>query len=297
MLKTRAVRLLAISDLHLSSAVNRDALSALPAFPRDWLIVAGDVAERLGTVARAFATLAERFARVIWVPGNHDLWAIAEDGGVPLAGQARYEALVALAREHGVLTPEDPYVEWPGAGDPVTIAPLFVLYDYSFRPAHVAREEVVGWARAGRAVCADELYLDPAPFASREAWCAARLASTRRRLDALPRGRRTVLVNHFPLRADLVRIPRVPRFAPWCGTRQTEDWHLRYDALAVVSGHLHVRRTDWRDGTRFEEVSLGYPRQWNQALGMAHYLRQILPHPGREARATRPSSGAGSRAT
>jgi hypothetical protein len=31
------------------------------------------------------------------------------------------------------------------------------------------------------------------------------------------------------------------------------------------------------DGIRFEEVSLGYPRQWQPALGLAAYLRQILP--------------------
>ena len=37
-----------------------------------------------------------------------------------------------------------------------------------------------------------------------------------------------------------------------------------------------MRRTDWRDGTRFEEVSLGYPRQWDPAKGVADYLREIL---------------------
>ena len=30
------------------------------------------------------------------------------------------------------------------------------------------------------------------------------------------------------------------------------------------------------DGVRFEEVSLGYPRQWSAARGITSYLRQIL---------------------
>ncbi|WP_428669704.1 hypothetical protein [Roseibium sp.] len=51
---------------------------------------------------------------------------------------------------------------------------------------------------------------------------------------------------------------------------------MRFNASVVVSGHLHTRRTDWRDGARFEEVSLGYPRQWDQQKGMAFYLRSIL---------------------
>ncbi len=59
----------------------------------------------------------------------------------------------------------------------------------------------------------------------------------------------------------------------------TEDWHRRYRARLVISGHLHMRATDWRDGVRFEEVSLGYPRQWDAAKGAPHYLRQVLPGP------------------
>jgi hypothetical protein len=44
----------------------------------------------------------------------------------------------------------------------------------------------------------------------------------------------------------------------------------------AVSGHLHVRRTDRHEGTRFEEVSLGYPHQWDATKGLAAYLREIL---------------------
>ena len=51
--------------------------------------------------------------------------------------------------------------------------------------------------------------------------------------------------------------------------------HRHRAAAVAVSGHLHVRRTDWRDDTRFEEVSLGYPRQWDPARGIAAYLRRV----------------------
>jgi hypothetical protein len=44
----------------------------------------------------------------------------------------------------------------------------------------------------------------------------------------------------------------------------------------VVTGHLHTRRTDIVDGTRFEEVSLGYPRQWDHSRGCVGYLRTVL---------------------
>ena len=60
-------------------------------------------------------------------------------------------------------------------------------------------------------------------------WCAMRCTATEARLAReLPDGSRTVLVGHYPLREEMVRIPRIPRFTPWCGTRRTAEWHIRY---------------------------------------------------------------------
>jgi 3',5'-cyclic AMP phosphodiesterase CpdA len=270
-----SMRLWAIADLHLGRTANRAALAALPGFGADWLIVAGDVGERAEQLDFAFAELTPRFARVLWVPGNHELWTAGD--GPDDRGEAKYRALVALARRHGVVTPEDDFPLWTGPGGPCVLAPLFLLYDYSFRPDWVAAEEVVAWARAERIVSADERLLDPSPHPSRAAWCAVLCDAAEARLSAIPDGLPTILINHFPLRYDMAVPPFLPRFSPWCGTRRTEDWHRRFRATAVVYGHLHLRRTLWRDGTRFEEVSLGYPRQWDPRRGLAPYLRRILP--------------------
>jgi Calcineurin-like phosphoesterase len=273
------MRLWAISDLHVAVAWNAAALRALPAYPEDWLIVAGDLCEETKLFGEALGWLAGRFAKVIWVPGNHELWLTGTDGAAQRsAGRgspAKYRMLVDAARRLGVATPEDEFLRWPPTGE--VIVALCTLYDYSFRPDEVPLHDVVRWAAELSNVAADERLIDPAPMAGMIEWCAARCAETEARLAReLPANARTVLVGHYPLREDLVRIPRIPRFTPWCGTRRTADWHLRYRAVAAVSGHLHVRRTDWRDGTRFEEVSLGYPRQWDPAKGVAEYLRLIL---------------------
>ncbi len=275
------MRLLAISDLHLGAATNRAALRDLPHFPEDWLILAGDVCEDPCLFAEALAFLAGRFARVVWTPGNHELWLTGGPGRAA-DSLAKYQALVAAARGAGVATPEDPYLRWPPTG--AVIAPVLTLYDYSFRPADVPREAVRAWAAETRCVPADEHLIRTAPhFPGIEDWCAARCAATEARLAAeVPPGAGCVVAGHWPLREELVRIPRIPRFAPWCGTRRTEDWHRRFGVLAAISGHLHVRRSDRRDGTRFEEVSLGYPKQWDASRGMAAYLREVLPGPGGE---------------
>lgn len=270
------MRLLAISDLHLRYAETRRALEALPDHGEDWLIVAGDVGETEEHLRFAWDVLATRFARLLWLPGNHELWAVPEGS---LAGEARYRRFVAVCREYRVLTPEDPFVAWPGPGPRATICPLFTLYDYSFRPDEVPADRAVEWAMEERILCADERVLHPDPHESRAAWCAERCRLSEERLAAAAAAGPTVLANHWPLRRDLLTLRRIPRFSIWCGTRKSEDWHLRFRAAAVVYGHLHVRRTSFRDGVRCEEVSLGYPRDWDVSRGIEPYLRQVLPEP------------------
>ena len=59
-------RLLAVSDLHVAYPQNRQLVGELrPRSPGDWLLVAGDVGERLPDIEWALRTLSEHFARVV----------------------------------------------------------------------------------------------------------------------------------------------------------------------------------------------------------------------------------------
>jgi predicted phosphodiesterase len=272
------LKLFAISDLHVRFPDNRRALEALPEHPDDWLIVAGDVGETEEHLAFTLRTLGRKFQQLIWVPGNHELWTLPNDS-LSLRGEERYHRLVALCGELGVLTPEDPFPQWPGSSPPCLIVPMFLLYDYTFRPDDVPVSHSIAWALEAGLLCTDEAVLYPDPYPSRAAWCAARCEATRARLDQLPPDAETVLVNHYPLRQEHAVLPAIPRFSIWCGTRHTTDWHVRYRARVVVSGHLHIRSTRWQDGVRFEEVSLGNPGQWRSERGLDGYLREILPGP------------------
>jgi 3',5'-cyclic AMP phosphodiesterase CpdA len=264
--------------LHVGFSANRAIAERIgPVSAADWLIVAGDVGERAADVEWALGTLRERFAEVVWVPGNHELWTHSRDP-LRLRGDERYRHLVDVCRRLGVVTPEDPYPVWPGEGGPVAVAPLFVLYDYSFRPAGAASTaEGLAQAYSTGVVSTDERWLHPDPFPSREAWCHERVATTERRLAELPPGLPTVLVNHFPLVREPTAVMRYPVFAQWCGTVRTADWPVRFRAQAVVYGHLHIPRTTWHDGVRHEEVSLGYPREWRRRAAAPVIPRQILP--------------------
>ncbi|MFB9839562.1 metallophosphoesterase family protein [Actinoallomurus acaciae] len=270
--------LLAISDLHTAYEANRKIVSGLrPETDEDWLIVAGDVGEIFADIEWTLRLLGERFAKVIWTPGNHELWTPQADP-VRLRGEHRYRRLVELCQSLGVVTPEDPYPVWRGPGGPVTVAPLFVLYDYSFRPPGLnTKKAALERAYEAGVVCTDEFQLHPDPHPSRDAWCHVRIAETERLLAARDTSLPTVLVSHFPLVRDPTLVLRHPEFALWCGTERTADWHRRYNAVAAVYGHLHIPRTTWYDGVRFEEVSLGYPREWEPRRGTPGRFRRILP--------------------
>jgi 3',5'-cyclic AMP phosphodiesterase CpdA len=274
----QAGRLLGISDLHITYPENRRVVQSLePELQADWLIVCGDVSEVSDDVEWALSLLKERFATVIWVPGNHELWTLPDDR-VQLRGQQRYEYLVAMCRRLGVLTPEDPYPIWEGEGGPATIAPLFVLYDYSFGCSVApTKEQSLARAHEVGVVCSDEYLLHPDPYLSRDAWCHARVIETELRLDACDLGMPTVLINHFPLVREPTLVLRYPEFAQWCGTTRTGDWHRRFRAKVVVYGHLHIPRMTWHDGVRFEEVSLRYAQGWDRKHVSHSVLRRVLP--------------------
>ncbi|MGV9355073.1 metallophosphoesterase family protein [Streptomyces misionensis] len=270
-------QLLAISDLHISYPENRRLVEELRGGEEDWLIVAGDIAETVEDIRWTLATLAGRFRKVLWAPGNHDLWTHPKDT-VTLRGVARYEHLVEVCRELGVVTPEDLYPVWHGAGGPAVVAPLFLGYDYSFLPAGcTTKAEGLAYAESTGIVCNDEYLLHPDPYPTREAWCRDRVARTEERLAGLPADLPTVLANHYPLDRHPTEVLWHPEFAMWCGTTLTADWHRRFRVATMVYGHLHIPRTTWHDGVRFTEVSVGYPREWRKRPAAPGKPRRILP--------------------
>ncbi|KAG4220112.1 hypothetical protein PC116_g31409, partial [Phytophthora cactorum] len=166
------MKLYAIGDLHLSYEFNRKALQELKPHPDDWLILCGDVGESAEHLELAFSTAKRNFKEVFWCPGNHELYTM-QSARPDLRGEKKYEFCVELARKHGVHTPEDEFVRWEGEGGPAIIAPIFTLYDYSFRPAEVSREDAVKWAEETDTVATDEFLLHADPYGTRDEWCGA----------------------------------------------------------------------------------------------------------------------------
>ena len=203
----------AISDLHIGHTGNKPVTESLyPSSPDDWLIVAGDVAERTDEIRWSLDLLRKRFAKVIWVPGNHELWTTNRDP-MQIFGRARYDYLVNMCDEMGIVTPEHPYPVWTEEGGPATIVPMFLLYDYTFLPDGAAtKAEGLALARERNVTGTDEFLLSSEPYATRDAWCRDRVVHTRKRLEDLDWMMPTVLVNHFPLVREPCEATAAPRY-------------------------------------------------------------------------------------
>lgn len=254
----------AVSDLHAAVKRNGPHIDSIqPADPSDWLIVAGDVAERQELITQVMGELAERFDTVIWVPGNHELFCRSADRH---RGREKYTMLVQSMRSLGVITPEDRYPVFGG----VTVCPLFTLYDYSFRAHDLSVEDALAAAHEKNVVMTDEIAI--APFVDIRAWCWDRLAYTTKRLSRISGP--TILINHWPLVQEPVQQMRWSEIALWCGTRHTRTWPQRYGAQQVIYGHLHMPGVTVVDGVEHIEVSLGYPREWER-----HPSGQPFPYP------------------
>jgi hypothetical protein len=87
---------------------------------------------------------------------------------------------------------------------------------------------------------------------------------TERRLAGLQPGIRTVLMSHFPLIREPAESLRYPEFVQRCDVTRTADWHVRFNAVAVVQGQSAYPTPNLARRVRFEEVSLGYPDEWRQ---------------------------------
>ena len=222
-----------------------------------------------------------RFAKVVWVPGQPRAAGRTRDDPVQLRGEARYRHLVELCRELGVLTPEDPYPRLGRAPagrrwsrrcscSTTTRSGRRAPGDQGGGAARAPTRP--GWSAPTSSCCT------PTPT-RREAWCGPGWRATERRLARLPAG---------PADRAGQPLPAGARARPGsCATRSsrsgagpTRDRRLAPALPAPPPSSTAIctsRVTTWHDGVRFEEVSLGYPREWAAARGHARALRRILP--------------------
>lgn len=115
-----------VSDLHTDYPENMSWLKSLSTDNDDQnvLLVAGDVAETYQNFLLTMSILRDKFDRVFFVPGNHDLW-LRRDNIDYLGSLDKLDKLLDACQELGVETK-------PGIVDGLGIIPLYSWYHESF---------------------------------------------------------------------------------------------------------------------------------------------------------------------
>ena len=118
------MRIFAISDLHIDYEQNKLWLFSLSEYDykKDILIIAGDITDKLDLLAKSFKYLAGVFHKILYIPGNHELWVSRSNISSSLE---KYEHICKCADDHGISRDVCHLNE-------ISIVPLLGWYDFSF---------------------------------------------------------------------------------------------------------------------------------------------------------------------
>jgi predicted phosphodiesterase len=252
-----AVRLAVLSDLHGAARlpeVVRAVACAVETAGANWLVCAGDVggggAEDALRCLRALDAACA--GRVLFVPGNHDVWCRAGDSW------AEWRRLLAFPGnlERGNRELGEGWVAVGTGG----------WYDYSLAVPGPWTERDVAQKHWGTVVWRDGEFArwgapDPEVALAFGRLLEQRLAEARRTAGA-----RLVAVTHVVPFADaLGTVPEEPARAfcrAFLGSARYGEALRRAGCAWAVFGHSHVRRRGSAGGVRYVCAPLGYPHEW-----------------------------------
>lgn len=198
-----------------------------------------------------------KFAHVIYVPGNHELWLENGDGFAD--SPQKFFRILELCDALDVIT-------YPVLlGDACLVVPLFGWHspDFAGRDAETALDAFdcqckwPAWLSAGGPPIANSRDTRIAQFflSLNATHVAAARAAARSRGDGAPE-RYVVAVSHFLPRPDLFRGPAFLRGV--MGTPRLLDALDAIDAAACVYGHSHLDGDSVLDDVRYVQNSLGH---------------------------------------
>jgi len=113
-----------VSDIHVDYEENFNWLNSISDYDYqdDILILAGDISDNLLLIGKTFNILKKKFKKVIFVPGNHDLWVKRNKIKDSLTS---FNIILGIAEKSGIET-------GPVTIGSLSVVPLFGWYDFSF---------------------------------------------------------------------------------------------------------------------------------------------------------------------
>jgi predicted phosphodiesterase len=237
------MRIFATSDIHVDHDVNAKWVAGLSTadYQDDVLILAGDLTDTRKLLAWSLSTLAKRFKKVLFVPGNHELWVIREDRNKN--SLQKFDEVCETVESSGASMKA-----YRDRG--VSIIPLLGWYDYSFgEPSEELRSVWMDY-RACRW---------PSGYTERD---IAKHFAGFNDGQVSPKGDKVITFSHFLPRIDVMPgfIPCAGKLLyPVLGSSRLERQLRRLSASIHVYGHSHVNRHVKIEGVSYINNAFGYP--------------------------------------
>ena len=247
------MRIFALSDIHIDYDTNARWVADLSVaeYQDDVLILAGDVTDKLRLLEWCHNTLAKRFEKVLFVPGNHELWVIRD--GAEKSSMQKFDDVCKVVESSGASMQ-------PFRARGVSIIPLLGWYDYSFgQPSSELKSAWMDY-RACRW---------PSGYTEKEV--AVHFAALNDGQVSVA-GDTVITYSHFLPRIDVMpaSIPREQRYLyPVLGSTLLEGQLRKLNASIHVYGHSHVNRRVRIDGVTYINNAFGYPSEtWIASKGL-----------------------------
>lgn len=251
-----------LSDLHSAArlpAVVRAVAAGAEAAHARWVLCAGDVGA--GGAEDALRCLRELDAacggRLLYVPGNHDIWCAPSDPG------DSWDQWRRLLSFRGNLERGN-----RDLGEGLCAAGTGGWYDYSFAPPGPWNQDDLrrgAWESARWRDADFARWGAPDPEV-----CTGFVRLLEERLaEGAAAGLRPVVLTHVvPFAAAVDRRPEDPVWSfcnAFMGSGRYGELAARFDAALAVFGHTHTRRRGAGEGLPYVCAPLGYVRQWVHA--------------------------------
>ncbi len=238
------MRIYALSDVHIDYEENQNWLLQLSEsdYKDDILLLAGDVTDILSSLTEAFEALARRFYKVLYVPGNHDLWVLRSGDKNSFE---KFDRIISLANDLKIQTQ-------PLHLGPISIVPLFAWYDYSFASPSVELKK--SWVDFKACKWPPEL--------NEKDITGNFLSLNKPHLTV--QNQTIITFSHFVPRIDVMPsfIPLSKQsLYPVLGTSLLEKQIRTLGSTLHVYGHSHVNMRVTLDNVAYINNAFGYPHE------------------------------------
>ena len=238
------MKIWASSDLHINYSENKNFFYNLSAsdYVDDVLIIAGDISHDLAEVSSLFRSLVPKFRKVLFVPGNHDVWIMPNENCQ--SSMLKHARLLQIAKEEGVSTE----IYHIGA---VSIIPLFAWYDFSFGlPTDTIRK---AWRDFKR--CKWEMNFRQ---------LTEYFLQLNEQAIATPKQKYIISFSHFLPRLELIpnRVPPIVKaLLPVFGAEGLGRQVAQLQSNVHIYGHSHLNRKVVLGKTVFINNAFAYPQE------------------------------------